>query len=115
MCTANFDKEALNVTIYSQYLGLELTSPVYFSNDTPCHVFSGQQMDISTISNAGFGIYSKQHYFKGGLSYKVKRKYASITDNQPNNSTDLSRTLQQTYIFWWFGMLKVTIIDFMYV
>jgi hypothetical protein len=84
MCTISFDKEALNITIYNQYPGLELASPVYCSNGTECHVSPSQQMN--TIE-ASFGIAFRQRNFKGALLYKLQRKHASRADNQPSTST----------------------------
>jgi hypothetical protein len=37
---------------------------------------------------ASFGIALRQRNFKGALLYKLQRKYATITENLPNNSTE---------------------------
>jgi hypothetical protein len=87
MRTVSFDKAALNITVHNLYAGLGLASPVYFSNDKICHVFPNHQTDTGTITEASFGIDSKNIYFKGALLYKLWRKCATKTDNQPNSST----------------------------
>jgi hypothetical protein len=87
MRTTSFDKEALNITIHNLYPGLELTSPVYFSSGTTCHVPSSQKKDASNTMIASFGIGFKQKDFEGALLYKLQRRYATRTENQPNNST----------------------------
>jgi hypothetical protein len=85
MYIVSFAKEALNITIYNLYPGLELISPVYYSNGTTYCVSSSQKTDTGTTIEASFGIDSKQEDFKGALLYKLQRKYATRTDNQPNN------------------------------
>jgi hypothetical protein len=87
MCTISFEKEALDITIYNQYPGLELVSPVYCSNGTTCHVSPSQQVDTSAIMEASFGIDSGQEGFDGILLYKLQRKYTIRPDNQPNSGT----------------------------
>jgi hypothetical protein len=86
MCTISFYKEALNMTTHNLHPGLELTSPVCFSNGKPCYVYSDQQTDADNAMVAIFGIHLKQKDFKGALLYKLQRKYATRTDNQPNSS-----------------------------
>jgi hypothetical protein len=86
MRTVSFDKEALNVTIHNLYPGLELTSPVYFSNGTTCHVFPNQQTDTGSAMEANFGIGYKQEDFKAVLLYKLQRKYTTKTDDQSSSS-----------------------------
>jgi hypothetical protein len=87
MRTISFDKEALNITIHNQYPDLELTSLVYYCDKTVCHVSPSQQIDASSIMEASFGIVSEHKTVKGALLYKLQRKYAHGTDNQPNSST----------------------------
>jgi hypothetical protein len=87
MYIASFTKEALRITVHNLYRGLELISPVYFSNGTTCHIFPSRQTNASTIMETRFGMDSKQKYFKGALLYKLQRKYAIITDDQSDSST----------------------------
>jgi hypothetical protein len=87
MYTVSFAKEALNINIHNQYQGLELTSPVYFSNGTTCRVSPSQQTDTGTIMQASFGIAFKQETFEGALLYKLQRKHSNRSDDQPDNST----------------------------
>jgi hypothetical protein len=84
MHTISFDKEALNITIYNLYPGLELTTPVYYSNGTICDVSPSQQTDTGTIIEACFGIGFKQKDFKSALLYRLQRKYVTKTDNLSN-------------------------------
>jgi hypothetical protein len=62
-----------------------LTSPVYCSNDKPCHVSPSQQTDIGTTMKASFGVDSEQHYFIGALLYKLQKKHVKIA-GQHNSS-----------------------------
>jgi hypothetical protein len=87
MRIVSFDKEMLNITIYNQYTGLELTTPVYFSNSTTYCVFPGQQKDTNNMIGASFRIDFGLYCFKGGLLYKLQRKHTIKTDNQSNSST----------------------------
>jgi hypothetical protein len=91
MCTVSFDKEVLNITIHNLYPGLELTSSVYCSNGTTCHVSPDQQVDTINTVEASFGIDSKQKKFEGVLLYKLQRKYATKTDNHLNDGTASSK------------------------
>jgi hypothetical protein len=86
MYIVRFNKEALRVNICNLYPGLELTSPVYYSNGTTCHVSPSQQIDASTTTEASFGIDFQQKDVKGALLYKLQRKYATRTDNNSNSS-----------------------------
>jgi hypothetical protein len=87
MCIISSTKEALNITILNVYSDLELIFPVYYSNGTMCYMSSGQQTAIGTEMKVSFEIAFKQEDFKGALLYKLQRKYAARTDNQPNSST----------------------------
>jgi hypothetical protein len=87
MCIVSFNtKEMLNITIYNQYSGLELMSPVYCSNGTTSHLFPSQRTGTGNTMKASFGIYPKQHYFNGALLYKLQRKHTTKTNRQSNNS-----------------------------
>jgi hypothetical protein len=86
MRIVSFDK-ALNITIHNQYPNLELTSPVYFSTGTICHVSPNQQVNTSGIMEASFEIDSNQRGFEGALLYKLQKKHTAGTDNQSNGST----------------------------
>jgi hypothetical protein len=86
MFNVRFDKEALNITIRNLYPGLELMSPVYFSNGTTCHVSHSQQTDTSNPIEASFGIDSRQGDFKAVLLYKLQRKYITKTDDRSGSS-----------------------------
>jgi hypothetical protein len=77
MCTVSFAKETLNITICNLYPDIELTSLVYFSDCTACHVSPDQQIDTDSTMVASFGIGSEQYYFKGALLYKLQRKHSS--------------------------------------
>jgi hypothetical protein len=87
MYTVSFDKKALNITIRNLYPDLELTSPVYFSNGTTCHISPNQQADPANTVEASFGIDPKQYYFKGALLYKLQKKHTTRTDNRSSSST----------------------------
>jgi hypothetical protein len=84
----SFDKEALNITICNLYPNLELTSPVYCSNGTTCHVSPSQQADISNTIFVSFGIDSRQRNVKGAVLYKLWRKYTTKTDDLTNNAIE---------------------------
>jgi hypothetical protein len=84
MHTVSFDK-VLNITIFNQYTGLRLTSPVYYSNGTACHMSPNQQTDNGTIMEASFGACLDRKLFKGALLYKLQRKHTDRTDNQSNS------------------------------
>jgi hypothetical protein len=77
--------EILNINIHNLYPDLELTSPVYFSNDMICHTPPSQKINTGAMMGASFGTTFKQEDFKGALLYKLQRKYATRTDNQLNN------------------------------
>jgi hypothetical protein len=87
MCTVSFAKEALNIAVHNQYPGLELTSPVYFSDGTTYFVAPNQQTDTGDIMETCFGIDSRRKDFKCVLLYKLQKKHAIRTDNQPDDST----------------------------
>jgi hypothetical protein len=82
-------ERVLHITVHNLYPGLELTSPVYFSTSTRCHISSSQQTSTSTIMEASFGIDSRWEDFKGVLLYKLQRKYITRIDNQLNINTAL--------------------------
>jgi hypothetical protein len=68
------------MTTRNLHLGLELVSPVYYSNGTICRVSPSQQIE-------------------GALLYKLQRKYADETDNQPNSSTvSIEDATKNTYL-----------------
>jgi hypothetical protein len=99
MCIISFDKEALNITISNLHPDLELTSPVYFSNGTICHVSPSQKTDIDTVMKYSFETAFKQEDFKGILLYKLQGKYVNRTDNQPNSSTEsIESTTTNVYL-----------------
>jgi hypothetical protein len=98
MCTARFNKETLYISICNQYPSLELTSPIYFSNGTTCHVSSSQQTDIDITMEASFGIAFKQEDFRGALLYKLRRKYATRTDKQHNSIASIKDTATNVYL-----------------
>jgi hypothetical protein len=98
MHAVSFDKEMLTIIIHNQYPDLELTSPVYFSDGTTCHLFPDQKADIGTTTKASFGIGSKQKEFKGALLYKLRRKYSDRTDNLPNNHTISTKKAKNTHL-----------------
>jgi hypothetical protein len=87
MHNVSFEKDALNITIHNLHPDLELTSPVYFSNGTVCHVLPSQQVDGCNTTETIFGIDPKQKDFKGALLYKLQKKHATRTDNYSNNGT----------------------------
>jgi hypothetical protein len=94
MRTVSFEKYALNITIHNLHQDIELTSPVYFSNGTACHVSPSQRMDTGNTMEAVFGMYSKQKDFKGALLYKLQRKHATKIDNDPNNDTAFNEDMK---------------------
>jgi hypothetical protein len=95
MYTISFDKEALNVTIHNLCPGLELTSPVYYSNGTPCHVSTSQQTEIGNILEASFGIDSRQKDFKGALLCKLQRTYDTISERLLHGSRASIRNIAE--------------------
>jgi hypothetical protein len=82
MCIFSFVKEALHINICNLYPGLELTSPVYYSNGTTCHVSSNQKTDTNNIIEASFGVSYNQKDVKGALLYNLRRKYTTRTVKQ---------------------------------
>jgi hypothetical protein len=82
MRAVSFTKEELNLIIRNQYPGLELISPVYFSNSATCRVSSSQQTGIGTKAEASFGINFEQEDFRCALLYKLQRKRVNGTDDQ---------------------------------
>jgi hypothetical protein len=100
MCIVSFTREALNITIHNQYPGLELTSPVYYSNGTTCYVPPSQQIDTGSIMEARFGIDAKQGGLNGALLYKLQRKYTTKTGKQSNSNTaSIKNTATNLYLF----------------
>jgi hypothetical protein len=98
MCTVSFAKKTLNITIHNQYSNLELTSPVYFSNSTVCYVSPSQQANNENTLEASFGIDSEE-ISEGALLYRLQRKHATITDNQPSsNATSIKDIATNMYI-----------------
>jgi hypothetical protein len=83
--TISFDK-VLNIAICNQYPSLELTSSVYFSDGTTYCVSPSQQTDTGNTIVTSFGIDSKQKDLKCVSLYKLQKKHATKTDNQPNSS-----------------------------
>jgi hypothetical protein len=92
----------LNIAIHNLHPGLELTSPVYFSTGTTCHVFPNHETDTGTTANASFEIGSKQKDFKGVLLYKLRRKYANRTKNWSNSRAISIKRTRSIYlsVFW---------------
>jgi hypothetical protein len=86
MCTVSSEKEALSITIRNLYPSLELASPVHLGIST-MYCPPPSQTDAGTITEVSFGIDVKQEVFKGALLYKLQKKYATKTDNQPNGSS----------------------------
>jgi hypothetical protein len=98
--------KVLNIAIHNQHPNLELTSPVYYSTNTTYCVPPEQQVDTGTIMEASFGMYFNQIRLRGALLYKLQRKHASRTDNQPNNSTVfIEDTATNIYllVIWYIG------------
>jgi hypothetical protein len=94
-----FTKDTLNIVVCNLHPGLELTSPVYCSNNVTCHVFPNQQTNTNTIMEASFGIVSIRKDFKGALLYKLKRKHTTKTGNQPNSSiASIKDTITNIYL-----------------
>jgi hypothetical protein len=87
MRIARFDKEVLDIAIRNQHPDLELTSPVYCGSNTVLHVSPSQQTDTNDTMKASFGVAFKQEVFEGTLLYKLQRRHANETDNQPSSST----------------------------
>jgi hypothetical protein len=99
MRIASFGKEAMNITIHNQYPNLELTSPVYYSNGTTCHVSHSQQVDTGNIMKASFGIGFRQKYFKSVLLCRLQIRYASRAGNQLNSSiASINDTATNVYL-----------------
>jgi hypothetical protein len=86
MCTASFYKRALNITIRNLYPDLDLTSPVYCNNGALCYVPPRQQIHTGSTMKASFGMVIMQYNFEGALLYKLQRRHATRTYNQPNSS-----------------------------
>jgi hypothetical protein len=99
MSMVRFYIKSLNITIYNEYSGLELTSPVYFSTSTVYCVSPTQQTEIDYTVEISFGMDSKQDDSKCALLYKLQRKHATKTDNQHNNSNTLSIEGTETSIY----------------
>jgi hypothetical protein len=100
MCTASFDKEALNITIHNLYPDLTLTSPVYCSKNITRHVSPNQQADTNNIVKAIFWIVSMREDFKGALLYKMHRKHANRTNNYPNSGIEDTATNMYLLVAW---------------
>jgi hypothetical protein len=107
-----FDKEMMRVTIRNLYPGLELTSPVYFSTGTTCHLSPSRQVDIGTIIEASFGRGFNQKDVKGAVLYKLQRKCVGRINNQSNGSTATNAHL---FVAWEVGegmhRLRVCLIE----
>jgi hypothetical protein len=97
MCIVSSDK-VLNITIHNQYSGLELISPVYFSDGTTYRVSPSQQTDASNTMVTSFGIDPRRKDFKCVSLYELQRKYVTETDNQSDNST-ISIENTATYMY----------------
>jgi hypothetical protein len=98
MYIVSFDK-VLRMTIHNQYLNLELTSLVCFSDGAIYCVSLSQQTDTSDIVETSFGIDLKQRDLKCVSLYKLQRKHATKTDNQSDNSAASSEdTAKDMYL-----------------
>jgi hypothetical protein len=98
MYTVSLEKKVLHVIIHNQYLNLELTSLVYFSDGTTCYISPSQQANTETIMEASFEIDPKQKDFKGALLYKLQRESVTIIDNHPDSSiTSIENTETNMY------------------
>jgi hypothetical protein len=104
MCTISFDKEALNITIHNQHPNLELTSPIYCNNGTVCLTSPSQQIDAGSATKASFGIVPKQRGSKGALLYKLQRRHANETRDQPNRSIAYIEDTAENIHFWRLGI-----------
>jgi hypothetical protein len=94
----------LNITIHNQHSGLELISPVCFNVDTTYHVPPSQQIDAGDTMMTRFRVCSKKRGFKGALLYKLQRKYAIETDNQPDDSiASIKDTATSIYLLAFLG------------
>jgi hypothetical protein len=118
MHIVSFDKEALNIAIYSQYSGLELTSPVYFSTGA-CHVSLSQKTNAVNALEVSSGIDSDQKDLKGALLYKLQIKHANRADNQFDNSITPNKNIEKSihlFVFWNVGdhdyEFRVCLIEF---
>jgi hypothetical protein len=86
MCTVSSDIKALDITVHNQHPSLELTSQVYFSNGTACHVSPSRQTDTVSTMVASFETDSRKEAFEGALLYKLQRKHANGAGKQSNSS-----------------------------
>jgi hypothetical protein len=93
------DKKALNITIHNQYPNLELESPVYCSTNAAYCASHNQQVDTGAIMETSFRRRPNSGLFEGALLYKLQRKHANRTDNQPNTSiTSIEDTATSIYL-----------------
>jgi hypothetical protein len=98
MGVVSFYKAGLDITIHNRYPDIELTSPVYFSAGTTCHVPPYQQLDTENTLKISFEIDFKQEDVKGAMLYKLQRKYATRTDNCSNSSITFTEDTTNVYL-----------------
>jgi hypothetical protein len=98
MYIIRFYKKTMRINICNLCPNIELISPIYFSNAI-CHIPPSQQAGIEDIMEASFEIVPVRFGFKCVLLYKLRRKYATKTDSQSNNSTaPIKNTATNTYL-----------------
>jgi hypothetical protein len=67
-------QSTMNVIINNQCPNIELTSPVYFTKDTTCHIQFPQQMNSDSSVKVGFRTSINENMFGGVLLYHLQRK-----------------------------------------
>jgi hypothetical protein len=85
----------MNVTVYNQYLDIELASPVYFCNRGTYYECSVERTDVGTIMKISFRLDLDQDEPGGILMYAVQRKGNAGSDHQSSIDTVYAKVIEE--------------------
>jgi hypothetical protein len=72
----------VKLIIHNQFPGIELVSPLYYSNGAVCCLSPDQRVDVGSTMQAGFNIDLAQEEPIGALMYKLQRKNTDQPDEK---------------------------------
>jgi hypothetical protein len=88
-CGAVAERQHLNdaplkmkLMIHHQFPGVELVSPLYYSDGVTCHPPFKQRVDVGSMMLMEFNIDPAQDMFTGALMYELQRKNTAQTNEE---------------------------------
>jgi hypothetical protein len=84
----------VNLVIHQQFPGIELVSPLYYSDGAICYLPPDQRVDVGSTTQVGFNIDLAWYRSTGTLMYRLRKKNTDQSNEDAISSEDEVKHIQ---------------------